>query len=77
MSTIERRRAVLKQVLKDAGSFNDARTLSELQELGFRCISGRKHWKREYGDVRMPIAKTPSDYRASKNTAAVIANHCF
>ncbi len=74
---LERRRAALKQVLKDAGSFNDAHTLSELKELGFKCISGRKHWKLEYGNVRMPIAKTPSDYRASQNTAAVIANLCF
>ncbi len=74
---LERRRAALKQVLKDAGAFNDASTLSALRELGFQCISGRKHWKLEYGNVRMPIAKTPSDYRASKNTAAVITNLCF
>ncbi len=74
---LERRRVALKQILKDAGSFNDAHTLSGLQELGFRCISGRKHWKLEYGNVRMPIAKTPSDHRASQNTAAVIANLCL
>ncbi len=74
---LERRRVELKQVLKDAGSFNNAHTLAELRELGFKCISGRKHWKLEYGNVRMPIAKTPSDYRASQNTAAVIANLCY
>ncbi len=74
---LERRRAALKQILKDAGSFNDVHTLSDLQELGFNCISGRKHWKLEYGNFRMPISKTPSDYRASHNTATVIAKLCF
>ncbi len=74
---LERRRAELKQILKDAGGFADARTLSALERIGFRCISGKKHWKLEYGNVRMPMSKTPSDYRSQLNAAADMANRCF
>lgn len=74
---LERRRAELKQILKDAGSFTDARTLAALGRIGIRCISGRKHWKLEYADIRMPMSKTPSDRRGAQNTATDIANRCF
>jgi len=74
---LERRRDALKQILKDAGSFTDDRALAELRGLGIRCISGRRHWKLEYGEIRMPIAKTPSDCRAGRNAAASIGNICF
>jgi len=74
---LEMRRARLKQAMKDAGAFIGANTLSELEQLGFRCISGKKHWKLEFGGVRIPIAKTPSDRRAGLNTSANIANLCF
>ena len=74
---LERRRAELKQILKDAGGFTDASTLSSLERIGFRCISGKKHWKLEYGNVRMPMSKTPSDYRSQLNAAADMANRCF
>ena len=66
-----------EQILKDAGSFADASTLSALERIGIKCISGKKHWKLEYGNVRVPIAKTPSDHRASLNTATDLANRCF
>ena len=33
--------------------------------------------KLEYAGVRMPIAKTPSDYRANLNMATDMANRCF
>lgn len=72
-----RRRMILKQTLKDAGSFTDAHVLAELERLGIRCISGRKHWKLEYGNVRVPISKTPSDYCSSLNTSTDLANRCF
>ena len=74
---LERRRAELKQILKDAGGFTDASTLSALERIGFRCISGKKHWKLEYGNVRMPMSKAPSDYRSQLNAAADMANRCF
>lgn len=71
---LERRRAELKQILKDAGYYTDPHAL---EDLGFKLVSGRTHWKLEYAGVRMPIAKTPSDYRANLNMAADMANKCF
>ena len=74
---LERRRAELKQILKDAGGFTDASTLAALERIGIRCISGKKHWKIEYADIRMPMSKTPSDYRSAQNCATDMANRCF
>ena len=74
---LERRRAELKQIIKDTGSFIDARAISALEKIGFRCVSGNKHWKLDYADIRIPISKTPSDYRSALNTATSIANMCF
>lgn len=71
---LDRRRTELKQIMKDAGYYTDPRAL---EELGFKLVSGRTHWKLEYAGVRMPIAKTPSDYRANLNMAADMANKCF
>ena len=71
---LERRRAELKQILKDAGYFNDPKPL---EKLGFKLISGRTHWKLQYANVRITMSKTPSDYRASLNTASDTANRCF
>ena len=71
---LERRRAEVKQILKDAGYYNDPKPL---EKLGFKLISGRTHWKLEYADVRMPLSKTPSDYRANQNTAAEMIKRCF
>ena len=74
---LERRRAELKQILKEAGGFTDASTLAALERIGIRCISGKKHWKLEYADIRMPMSKTPSDYRSAQNCATDMANRCF
>ena len=74
---LERRRAELKQIIKDTGSFIDARAISALEKIGFKCVSGNKHWKLDYADIRIPISKTPSDYRSALNTATSIANKCF
>jgi hypothetical protein len=74
---LERRRAELKQIIKDTGSFIDARAISALEKIGFKCVSGNKHWKLDYADIRIPISKTPSDYRSALNTATSIANNCF
>lgn len=74
---LDRRCAELRQILKDAGSFADAQTIGALGKLGFRLISGKKHWKLEYANVRMPLAKTPSDYRSNRNATNEIANRCF
>lgn len=76
-SELERRRRELKQIIKDTGSFVDARTIAALEKLGFKCVSGNKHWKLDYANVRIPISKTPSDRRGAQNTAADIANRCF
>ena len=74
---LERRRTELKQIIKDTGSFIDARAISALEKIGFKCVSGNKHWKLDYADIRIPISKTPSDYRSALNTATSIANNCF
>ena len=74
---IERRRAALRQILKDAGACNDGSALAKLEKLGFRLISGKKHWKLEYAGIRFPLAKTPSDFRAHLNTATDVANRCL
>ena len=74
---LERRRTELKQIIKDTGSFVDARTIAALEKIGFKCVSGNKHWKLDYANVRIPISKTPSDYRSALNTATSIANMCF
>lgn len=76
-SELERRRRELKQIIKDAGSFVDARTIAALETIGFKCVSGNKHWKLDYANVRIPISKTPSDRRGAQNTATDIANKCF
>lgn len=74
---LERRRGELRQIIKDTGSFVDARAISALERIGFKCVSGNKHWKLDYANVRIPISKTPSDHRAAMNTATSIANNCF
>ena len=74
---LELRRAELKQIIKDTGSFVDARTIAALEKIGFKCVSGNKHWKLDFADIRIPISKTPSDYRSALNTATSIANMCF
>ena len=71
---LERRRAELRQILKNAGYYNDPKPL---ERLGLRLISGRTHWKLQYANVRVTMSKTPSDYRASLNTASDTANRCF
>ena len=76
-SELERRRKELKQIIKDTGSFVDARTIAALEKIGFKCVSGNKHWKLDYANVRIPISKTPSDRRGAQNTAMDIANRCF
>ena len=69
-SELERRRRELKQIIKDTGSFVDARTIAALEKIGFKCVSGNKHWKLDYANVRIPISKTPSDRRGAQNTFA-------
>ena len=71
---LERRRAELRQILKNAGYYNDPKPL---ERLGLRLISGRKHWKLQYANVRVTMSKTPSDYRANLNNGSEIANRCF
>ena len=71
---LERRRAELKQILKDAGYYNDPKPL---ERLGLHLVSGRTHWKLQYANVRVTMSKTPSDYRANLNNGSEIANRCF
>ena len=71
---LERRRVELRQILKDAGYYNDPKPL---ERLGLRLISGRTHWKLQYANVRVTMAKTPSDWRANLNNGNEIANRCF
>ena len=76
-SELECRRMELKHLIKDTGSFVVARTIAALEKIGFKCVSGNKHWKLDYANVRIPISKTPSDHHAALNTAADIANRCL
>ena len=71
---LERRRAELKQILKDVGGFTDPKPL---EKLGFKLISGRTHWKLQYANVRITMSKTQSDYRSAQNCATDMANRCF
>lgn len=71
------RRAQVKQILKDAGSFIDDTTIAALEKLGFRYISGSNHHKLEFAGIRFPVAKTPSDHRSCLNSAAEICNRIF
>ena len=71
------RTILTRQIIKDTGSFVNARTIAVLEKLGFKCVSGNKHWKIDYANVRIPMSKTPSDHRAALNTATDIANRCF
>ena len=71
---LERRRAELRQILKNASYYNDPKPL---ERLGLRLISGRTHWKLQYANVRVVMSKTPSDYRANLNNGSEIANRCF
>ena len=74
---LARRRAEVKQVMKDAGSFIDDATIAALEKLGFRYISGSNHHKLDYAGIRFPVAKTPSDHRSCLNSAAEICNRVF
>lgn len=74
---LARRRAEVKQVMKDAGSFIDDATIAALEKLGFRYISGSNHHKLDYAGIRFPVAKTPSDRRSCLNSAAEICNRVF
>ena len=71
---LERRRAELRQILKNASYYNDPKPL---ERLGLRLISGRTHWTLQYANVRVTMSKTPSDYRANLNNGSEIANRCF
>ena len=69
---LERRRAELKQILKDAGYFNDPKPL---EKLGFKLISGRTHWKLQYANVRIAdkrIGYCTGCYACQKNHKCVI-----
>ena len=74
---LARRRAEVKQVMKDAGTFIDDAAIAALEKLGFRYISGSNHHKLDYAGIRFPVAKTPSDHRSCLNSAAEICNRVF
>lgn len=74
---LERRRAAVRQIVKDAGTFLDDTAIRDLETLGFRSITGRNHHKLEWAGIRFPLAKTPGDRRACLNSSAEIANRVF
>ncbi len=74
---LARRRAEVKQIMKDAGSFIDDTTIAALEKLGFRYVSGANHHKLDYAGIRFPVAKTPGDHRSCLNSAAEICNRVF
>ena len=74
---LERRRAEVKQIVKEAGASLDDAAIADLEKLGFRYISGNKHHKLEWAGIRFPLSKTPSDYRSCLNSATEINNRVF
>ncbi len=74
---LDRRREAVRQIVKDAGTNLDDRSISDLEKLGFRYISGKNHHKLEWAGIRFPVAKTPSDHRSCLNSAAEIVNRVF
>lgn len=74
---LERRREMVKQIVKEAGATLDDGALAELEKLGFRYVSGNKHHKLEWAGIRFPLTKTPSDHRSCLNSAAEINNRVF
>ena len=74
---LQRRRETVKKIVKDAGSTLDDHAIAELERLGFRYVSGNKHHKLDWAGIRFPLAKTPSDHRASLNSASEINNRVF
>ena len=70
---LERRRRELKQIIKDTGSFVDARTIAALEKLGFKCVSGNKHWKLDYANVRIPISRKPRPTAVAHRTHSPVA----
>ncbi|MBQ9430377.1 MAG: hypothetical protein IJU44_02380 [Kiritimatiellae bacterium] len=71
---LKKRRDELHRILLESGSFRDSATLSELERLGFAFVSGKRHWKMSYAGLSVTIAKTPSDFRALKNSVQEISN---
>ncbi|MGN0827981.1 MAG: hypothetical protein ACI4QD_08665, partial [Kiritimatiellia bacterium] len=68
---LSRRHNRLKQLLKDAGRFVDAKAL---EPLGFTLDGGGKHWKLRYANFTHTLPKTPSDHRSNLNAAAYLIN---
>jgi len=50
-----------------------SRTLTDFSQLS----KGMFRKSEPMADIRIPISKTPSDYRSALNTATSIANMCF
>ncbi|MGN0845922.1 MAG: hypothetical protein ACI4RA_00890 [Kiritimatiellia bacterium] len=74
---LDQRRGRVRQIIKNAGFTLDHAALAELEKLGFRLVSGNKHYKLEWAGIRFPLAKTPSDHRACLNSAVEICNRVF
>lgn len=71
MGELARRQNAVRQILKDAGRFNDG---TALEPLGFILDGGGKHWKLRYANLTHSLPKTPSDYRSNLNAAAELIN---
>lgn len=77
--TGKKRRETIKRLLKNYKGM-DAKLRQELIQLGFKITEDGKHYKLTYyGDERYQtvVGKTPSDVRAGKNNASIIANTMF
>ena len=38
--------------LRGGRNYRDARAISGLEKIGFKCVSGTKHWKLDYADTK-------------------------
>jgi DNA repair exonuclease SbcCD ATPase subunit len=71
------RRDEVRDIMRNAGSVIGESSIKQLEQMGFRFISGSNHNKLDWGGVRIIIPKTPSDKRAFLNAAIDIANRVF
>lgn len=71
---LQQRQRQLERIFRNA---NGAYEPNEFEKLGFKLISGSKHWKLDYAGIRLTIAKTPSDYRANQNNIVNFSKKCF
>lgn len=71
----ERRNAV-KNLIANSGA-PDKALFRALERLGISKVAGNEHFKVEFAGIPVTLAKTPSDWRAAKNSVSTMINSYF